>query len=50
LSQAKVANLDSRITKVTDDIKLTREKLSVLLLNAEKVNPVNVVKTTDTVR
>ena len=48
--QAKIADLDSRLSNVAEDISLTKERVSVLKKNADKLNPKNAVKTTDTVR
>ena len=48
--QAKTTDLDSRLTKVREDINLMNEKISVLNSNARKLHPEEVVKKYDTVR
>ena len=37
--QAKIADLDSRLSKVAEERSVTQEKISVLKENAEKLNP-----------
>ena len=49
-AQGKMADLDSRLSSVSQDKATLKEKIAVLKANAEKLNPNKKVTTTETIR